>query len=135
MDWVEVYARVGEEWPWIAPVLGVVLGAVAGSFLTCAVTRIPVGMSLWQPPSHCDACRRALGVVDLIPIVSWLVGRGRCRTCANPIGVKMLALEMVSAAVGGMMGYVVGLSWSTFPVLIILLTAYVLGMLYLLVRR
>lgn len=135
MNWVEAYVRVGEEWPWIAPLLGVVLGAVAGSFITCAITRIPKGGSLWQPPSHCDGCQRRLGVVDLVPILSWLVWQGRCRTCNCAIGLKVLLIEMVSAIVGGIMGYGLGLAWTTFPLLLIGLSAYSLGTIGLFTRR
>lgn len=69
------------------------LGAVVGSFLNVCIDRLPRGGSLLSPPSHCDACRRRLSALELVPIFSFLALRGRCRTCETPIPRRVLAVE------------------------------------------
>lgn len=104
--------------------LGGVLGAVAGSFINCARHRLPLGLSLWNPPSHCPGCKRTLGLPDLVPIASWAVLRGRCRTCGYRIGTASLWHEVAAAMVGGLAGWAIGLKWFTFPALVGLLIVY-----------
>jgi leader peptidase (prepilin peptidase)/N-methyltransferase len=79
----------------------VILGLALGSFTTCAVYRIPRGISIWRRGSgegayrsHCPSCNAVLGARDLIPILSWLVLRGRCRHCGANIGVRYLLIEI-----------------------------------------
>ena len=60
------------------------LGAAVGSFLNVAADRLPARGSLLAPPSQCDACGRRLNPIDLVPVVSYLALRGRCRTCEAP---------------------------------------------------
>ena len=67
--------------------LAAVFGAVMGSFLNCAAWRIVHGESFVRGRSHCPACGHALGAAELIPVVSWVLQRGRCRWC----GVKLSA--------------------------------------------
>jgi leader peptidase (prepilin peptidase) / N-methyltransferase len=61
------------------------LGLVFGSFLTVAIHRIPAGGSVSKPRSRCPNCGTQLRNVDNIPVVSWLLLRGRCHTCGVPI--------------------------------------------------
>lgn len=116
--------QVGQAAPWLAPALGAVLGAVAGSFINCARHRLPRSLSLWNPPSHCPGCKRTLSAVDLVPIVSWLALRGRCRTCGYGIGAASLWHEVAAALVGGMAGWMIGLRLLTFPALVGVLIIY-----------
>lgn len=74
-----------------------VLGAVIGSFLNVCIDRLPAGKSLIGPPSHCDACNRRLGVLDLVPVVSYLVLRGRCRYCGARVPGRVFWVEVGSA--------------------------------------
>ncbi len=73
------------------------IGAAIGSFLNMAADRLPRRQSLLYPASHCDACQHPLGPLDLIPVVSYLVLRGRCRYCGARIGPRSLLLEASSA--------------------------------------
>ncbi len=75
------------------------LGAVVGSFLNVCIDRLPRGGSLVSPPSHCDACGRRLSALDLVPILSYVVLRGRCRTCRATIPARVLAVEIGTGAV------------------------------------
>jgi len=69
------------------------LGAVIGSFLNVCIDRLPEGRSLLGPPSHCDACQKRLGFLDLIPVFSYLLLRGRCRYCGARIPIRNFLVE------------------------------------------
>ncbi|MEX2626091.1 MAG: prepilin peptidase [Ilumatobacteraceae bacterium] len=88
----------------------VVGGLVIGSFLTVVVDRVPRGGSVVAPPSACGACGNRLGPPDLVPVVSWLVLRGRCRRCGTPIGVEPLVVEVATAALFVLFGLRFGAS-------------------------
>ena len=78
-------------------VLAFALGAVFGSFLNCAAWRIAHGESFLRGRSHCTACGHALGARDLVPILSWLFQRGRCRYCGAKISVRYPLTELAFA--------------------------------------
>ncbi|MEA1673175.1 A24 family peptidase [Nitrospirillum sp. BR 11163] len=67
-----------------------------GSFLGVVVTRLPAGRSILWGRSGCDRCGHVLGPVDLVPILSYLWSRGRCRHCAAPIGAFHPAIELAA---------------------------------------
>ncbi|MFN2463433.1 MAG: prepilin peptidase [Candidatus Dormibacteria bacterium] len=69
------------------------MGLVIGSFINLAADRIPRGESVVQPRSFCRGCGRHLGVVDLLPVAGYLLRRGRCATCAAPIGASSPLIE------------------------------------------
>jgi leader peptidase (prepilin peptidase)/N-methyltransferase len=75
------------------------LGAAVGSFLNVVIHRLPRGESLVKPRSRCPGCRATLRAVDNVPLVSWLVLRGRCRHCDAPISPRYPLVEAVTAAV------------------------------------
>lgn len=79
--------------------LVVVGGLLIGSFLTVVVDRVPRGGSINRPPSACGNCGLRLGPLDLLPVVSWVVLRGKCRRCRNPIGVEPIVIELANVAV------------------------------------
>ena len=70
-----------------------VVGTVIGSFLNVCIDRLPRGQSLLAPPSHCDACGRRLDPLELVPVLSYLAVRGRCRTCHTLIPPRVLWVE------------------------------------------
>jgi leader peptidase (prepilin peptidase)/N-methyltransferase len=73
------------------------LGAVIGSFLNVVIHRLPLKRSLVAPGSHCPACDTAIAPYDNIPIVSWLLLRGRCRHCRARISPRYPAVELLTA--------------------------------------
>jgi leader peptidase (prepilin peptidase) / N-methyltransferase len=81
---------------------GVVLAAVGGlaigSFLNVVVWRLPRHESLLHPGSHCPGCDAPIKPYDNIPVVSWLILRGRCRHCGEPISIRYPLTEFVTAA-------------------------------------
>lgn len=74
-----------------------IFGAVIGSFLNVLVCRLPEGMSLVSPASHCPKCAHPIRPYDNIPILGWLVLRGRCRDCREPISVRYPIVELLTA--------------------------------------
>jgi len=73
------------------------LGMAIGSFLNVCIDRLPVGRSLLSPPSHCDACQHRLSIKDLVPLLSYIWLRGRCRYCHARIPLRSLWVEIASA--------------------------------------
>jgi leader peptidase (prepilin peptidase)/N-methyltransferase len=69
------------------------LGLVVGSFANVCVHRLPRGESIVSPPSRCPACGARIGPRDNLPLVGWLLLRGRCRACRAPISWRYPALE------------------------------------------
>jgi len=74
------------------------LGLVVGSFLNVVIHRVPAGLSLWRPGSACPRCSHPVRAYDNVPVVSWLVLRGRCRDCHEPISPRYPAVELATAA-------------------------------------
>jgi leader peptidase (prepilin peptidase)/N-methyltransferase len=80
--------------------IGFVLGAVIGSFLAAILVRWPEGRSVMKGRSQCDSCGRTLSPRDLVPILSWLLVKGRCRHCGARIDRRLLAVEAGAALIG-----------------------------------
>jgi leader peptidase (prepilin peptidase) / N-methyltransferase len=74
-----------------------VLGAVIGSFLNVVIYRLPQGMSLIVPPSHCPKCDHRIRWYDNIPIISWLLLGRKCRDCRVPISARYPLVEAITA--------------------------------------
>ena len=75
-----------------------VLGLLVGSFLNVVIYRLPRGESLVRPASHCPQCDAPVKPYDNIPVLSWLLLRGRCRSCGAPIGARYPLVEALTAA-------------------------------------
>lgn len=78
--------------------LAAVLGLAVGSFLNVVVHRVPKGLSVVAPASACPGCGHGIRPRDNVPVVSWLVLRGRCRDCAAPISARYPLVELATAA-------------------------------------
>lgn len=74
-----------------------VLGALVGSFLNVVVHRVPLGESIVHPRSRCPRCGVQLAGRDNIPVISWMVLRGRCRHCGASISARYPLLELLTA--------------------------------------
>lgn len=72
------------------------VGLVVGSFLNVVIYRVPLGMSVLRPPSHCPACGTQLKPADNVPVVSWLVLRAKCRYCRAPISPRYPTVELAT---------------------------------------
>ena len=85
---------------WLAVVFATVLGAIFGSFLGATLVRLPRGESVVAGRSRCDGCGRALAPGELVPVISYLALRGRCRKCQARIDPWQFAAEAGGALVG-----------------------------------
>jgi len=81
----------------VVAVLCGVFGLLIGSFLNVVIWRVPRGESVVSPPSHCPGCDREISAVDNVPVVSWLVLRGRCRHCGARISPRYPLVELGTA--------------------------------------
>ena len=75
------------------------VGACFGSFLNVCISRWPDGLSVVRPRSRCPNCGHQISALENIPIFSWLVLRGRCRGCGNPISFQYPLVEIVVGVV------------------------------------
>ena len=87
--------------PGVLLTLAVAFGAAVGSFLNVCIYRLPLSKSVVSPPSACPTCKRTLAWYENIPIVSYLVLRGRCRTCQTAIGAQYPIVEVLTAIMFG----------------------------------
>ena len=85
-----------------------VLGLVVSSFLNVCIDRLPERASIVSPPSHCPACGRRLALFDLIPLLSYLLLRGRCRYCGAPIPRRVLLVEAMTGLLFVLLWYRAG---------------------------
>lgn len=76
-----------------------IIGGSIGSFLNVVVYRLPQGLSLVYPGSHCPRCGTPILVRDNLPVVGWLKLRGRCRACRGPISPRYPLVELVTALI------------------------------------
>jgi leader peptidase (prepilin peptidase)/N-methyltransferase len=76
----------------------VVFGLIFGSFLNVCIYRLPRDLSVLKPRwSACPACKKPIAFYDNIPVISWLLLRGRCRQCQAPISPRYLMVEVLTA--------------------------------------
>lgn len=82
---------------WIFAFFAFALGAVVGSFLNVVIHRVPAGLSVIHPPSHCPVCESQIRWYDNIPIISWaLLLRGKCRNCGTSISPRYAMVEALT---------------------------------------
>jgi len=77
--------------------LAALMGALIGSFLNVVIWRLPRGENLATPRSHCPGCDTPLRTLDNVPVLSWLVLRGRCRACGNKVSARYPLVEAGTA--------------------------------------
>ena len=82
-----------------AVVLAGLLGAIVGSFLNVVIYRVPRGESVVTPRSRCPSCETEVAPRDNLPVLSWLLLRGRCRHCGEPISGRYPLVELLTAIV------------------------------------
>lgn len=112
-----------------------VLGLLIGSFLNVVVWRVPRGESVVRPPSACPGCGHPIRRRDNVPVLSWLVLRGRCRDCGTRISVRYPLVELGTALVFAGVGLVVGPTWALPAFLYLAAISIALGLIDLDVHR
>ncbi len=97
---------------WIYGVLGVVIG----SFLNVCIDRLPESKSIVSTPSHCPHCQKRIPAYDLLPVLSYLILRGRCRNCGARIPLRVLVVELLAGVIFTLIWSRFGQSWETLAV-------------------
>ena len=92
-------------------VVAVMLGLVVGSFLNVVIWRVPRGESVVRPPSACPACGHPVRPRDNVPVLSWLLLRGRCRDCGAPISPRYLVVELATGVLFALVVLRFGVAW------------------------
>lgn len=137
-------------YPWLFPLLAAVFGLVIGSFLNVVIHRLPIMMerewrqecaasfpeydisppkgvyNLSVPRSTCPKCETPIRIIDNIPVLSWLLLRGKCRACGNPISIRYPLVEALTGGLCFLVAAQFGLSAFTLALLVftfVLITA------------
>lgn len=108
--------HVADVPPWLLRTFAVLFGLAWGSFLNVVIFRVPRGESVAHPPSHC-ACGRPIAPRDNIPVLSWLLLRGRARCCGASISIRYPLVEVI----GGL------LTWAVVEVYVLAVPTAALG--------
>src|SRR3989337_3392178 len=86
-----------------------IFGAIVGSFLNVCILRIPNGESIIPPPSRCPSCKAHIAFYDNIPLLSYLILRGRCRACQERVSPRYFVVELLTACLTVALFYKFGL--------------------------
>lgn len=90
---------------WLGVAIAFIYGAVVGSFLNVCIWRLPRDESIVRPGSHCTKCDTPLKARDLVPFLSFLVQRCRCRYCGEPISWRYFGVELLTGVYFGLTYY------------------------------
>ena len=96
-----------------------ILGLLIGSFLNVVASRVPKGMSVIHPPSHCESCGHRLSLLDLIPVFSWVASRGKCRYCGESFSIRYALWEAVTGGLFVLTAAVLGPVYELIPGLVL----------------
>ncbi len=96
----------------LAAVLLGIFGLLVGSFANVVIYRVPEGRSIVKPPSGCPWCGSHVRPLDNIPVISWLLLRGHCRTCQKPISPRYPLIEGLVGLIFAAIGLRFGISWT-----------------------
>jgi len=111
---------------WFWPMSLGLFGLLFGSFANVLIWRFPRGESVASPGSHCPVCEHPIRWYDNVPLVSWLVLRGRCRDCATPISPRYPLVELLSGLLWAAAGVRFGPSVQSLACVVLFYTLLVL---------
>lgn len=89
----------------LVTILAGVVGLMVGSFLNVCIVRLPANQSVVRPRSRCPRCGMSIAWYDNIPVLSWLLLRGKCRGCALPISPMYPGVELLTGAIWALMAW------------------------------
>ncbi len=96
----------------LAAVLAALVGLVVGSFGALVADRVPRGESIVRPASHCDSCGAPLRSTDNVPVVAYILLKGRCRHCSARIPSRTLLVELATAALFALVAWRLPTLWA-----------------------
>jgi len=95
----------------VGEIVAFMVGAVVGSFLNVCIFRLPEGRSIIRPSSHCPHCQKPIRFYDNIPLVSFIVLKGKCRDCGGKISWQYPVVEFLTAVLCAALFHSFGFSW------------------------
>jgi len=98
----------------------IVLGLIFGSFYLVVATRLPKEESIIKPGSHCDNCKHELKWYELIPVVSYIIQKGKCRKCGSKIPFITVLIEIITGACFALSYYLYGLDYKFYALIVLL---------------
>src|SRR5215218_11468676 len=98
----------------------VLFGLVVGSFLNVVIHRVPRRESIVWPASHCPHCGEPIRSLDNVPLISYLLLRGRCRNCKERISARYPAVEALTGLLFGAAAYKFGVGVELLPALVLI---------------
>lgn len=119
----------------LLPLACLVLGLLIGSFLNVVIWRVPRGESIVSPPSACPQCGHEIRWYDNIPVLSWLLLRGRCRDCGAAISARYPLVELGTGLLFALMAVAIGWSWELPAFLYLAAISVALGLIDIDVKR
>ncbi|WP_179632165.1 prepilin peptidase [Clostridium peptidivorans] len=105
-----------------------ILGIIIGSFLNVCIYRIPKEESILYPPSHCTSCKGKLKSYDLIPILSYILLKGRCRYCREKVSIRYPMIEFLTGILYVLVYIKYGVTLETIKYIIMVSILIVIGM-------
>lgn len=108
-------------------IFSIIFGLIVGSFLNVCIYRIPREESIAYPPSHCTNCGYKLRWYDLIPVISYILLKGRCRSCRQRISIIYPIIEIMTATLFGLLYLKFGISISFFKYAVLFCFLIVIG--------
>ncbi|MGM9834231.1 MAG: prepilin peptidase [Bacilli bacterium] len=114
-------------------VLLFIIGTIFGSFFTVVGMRMPMNESIVKPRSHCTNCNHQLSFFELIPIISWVIQKGKCRKCGTAISIAYPLVEILTGFLFAIAFYEYGFSYEFFAMIIIssiLVTIFISDFIY-----
>ncbi len=97
--------------PWIYSLVGLVFGLMVGSFANVCIARLPKKQSVVFPASHCPHCNKPIHVTDNIPLISYILLKGKCRNCKQKISLIYPAIELITGLLMAALFYRFGFTW------------------------
>jgi leader peptidase (prepilin peptidase)/N-methyltransferase len=107
---------------WFPYMVFFLLGSLLGSFANVVIYRLPRGESVVKPRSHCQKCGKMVKWYDNIPMISWLILRGRCRHCGAEFSFRYFLVELLTGVLFALTFQFVGWSWLLVDDLIFIFT-------------
>lgn len=106
----------------------ILLGLCIGSFLNVCIYRIPKEESIGFPPSHCTSCGYKLKLYDLIPVLSYVILKGKCRGCKEKISIQYPIIELINGVLYLLIYLQYGVSMNTIKFMLLTSVMIVIGM-------
>ena len=109
-------------------IIVLILGIIIGSFLNVCIYRIPKGESIIYPPSYCEKCGVNIKLYDLIPVISYMILRGKCRCCKSKISLRYPLIELITGILFLSIYYLCGLNLNFIKYIIFVSFIIIIGL-------